>query len=108
MSHEIVHECLKQLETDPLKTAVIKRTDVFLFEDIGLFSAQIFSASDFILQFLMRNCLSFGGKLLISCGDAKQLPLVTGQPIWSSVQMCTIMQIIVLKANVRAQDTNLR
>ena len=108
ISHEIVHDCIKNLGNDPLKTAVIKRTDVFLIEEIGLFSAQIFTALDSILQFLMGNSLSFGGKLLISCGDAKQLPPVTGQPIWSSVQMCTIMQIIVFKADVRAQDPNLR
>ena len=33
---------------------------------------------------------------------------VSGQPIWSSVQMCTVMQIIVFKADVRAQDPNLK
>ena len=42
MSHEIIHECIKNLETDPMKTAVIKRTDVFINEEIGLFSTQIF------------------------------------------------------------------
>ena len=107
MTHEIVYECLKSLENDKLKTAVLKRTDVFVIEEIGLFSCQIFSALDSILQFLMDNTLPFGGKLLMSCGDSKQLPPVTGQPIWSSVQSCTIMQVIVFKADVRAQDPNL-
>ena len=108
MSHEIFHDCLKTLEKDPLKTAVIKRTDVFFFEEIGLFSSQIFTALDSILQFLMGNSLPFGGKLLISCGDSKQLPPVTGLPVWSSVQMCTIMEIIVFKADVRARDPDLK
>ena len=53
MSHEIIHDCLKNLEKDPLKTAVIKRTDVFFIEEIGLISSQMFTALDSILQYLM-------------------------------------------------------
>ena len=48
MSHEIATDCLQVLQSDPLKEAVIKRTDVFFFEEIGLLSSQLFSALDSI------------------------------------------------------------
>jgi len=96
------------LQKDPLKLAVIKRTDVFLYEEIGLLSAQMFGALDSILQFVMQNTVPWGGKLLISTGYAKQIPPVKGQLIWSSVQMYTLMDVIVFKCDVRASDSNLR
>ena len=42
VSHAIVYDCLKNLERDPLKQAVLKRTDVFIYEEIGLLSSQVF------------------------------------------------------------------
>ena len=108
VSHGVVSECLSNLEKDPLKLAVIKRTDVFVYEEIGLLSSQMFGALDSILQSVMHNTLPWGGKLLMSCGDAKQLPPVSGQPIWSSVLMCTLMDVVVFKSDVRARDPDLR
>ena len=45
---------------------------------------------------------------MISSGDAKQLPAVTGQCIWSSIQMITEMQILQFKCDVCARDVNLQ
>jgi hypothetical protein len=108
VSSEIAHDCLKNLENDPMKKLLITRTDVFFFEEIGLLSAQIFCALDSVLQILINNLLPWGGKLLISSGDAKQLPPVSGQPIWSSVHMCTVMAVVVFNTDVRARDVHLR
>jgi len=107
-THSIVSECVTALQKDPLKMALIKHTDVFLYEEIGLLSAQLFGTLDSILQFVMQNTLPWGGKLLMSTGDAMQLPPIQGQPIWSSVLMCTLMDVIVFKCDLRDTYSNLR
>jgi len=93
----IATECLRSLDKDPLKKTVIMRTDVFFFEEIGLLSAEYFSALDTVLRFVMNNSLPWGGKLLISSGDSKQLPPIDGRPIWTSSNMCTLMKVILFK-----------
>ena len=108
LSDGIATECLRVLNRDPLKKAVIARTDVFFFEEIGLLSAEYFSALDTVLRAIMNNALPWGGKLLISSGDSKQLPPIDGRPIWTSPNMCTMMQVVLFKSDVRAADINLR
>lgn len=93
---------------DVSKKTLIKRTDAFIFEEIGLLSAECFVALDGILRVLMANNLPWGGKLLLSCGDAKQLPSVEGTIIWAGVNMSTMMEVFVFKAKVRARDPNLQ
>jgi hypothetical protein len=87
---------------------MLKRTDVFVFDELGLLSAEYFVALDGILRVIMGNNLPWGGKLLISSGDAKQLPPVEGTIIWASVNMATMMEVFVFKADVRARDRNLQ
>jgi len=89
-SHTYAARCLSQLEKDPVKKYLIRRTDVFIFEDIGLVSAEYFSAIDNVLRVVMGNTSLMGGKLLLSCGDSKQLPPIDGRPLWSSLNMCTV------------------
>jgi hypothetical protein len=108
VTQNIAHDCLKRLDNDPLRKLLIRRTDIFLFEEIGLLSAQMFCAVDLVLQMVMGNSLPWGRKLLISSGDAKQLPPVSGQPLWSSVHMCTEMNVIMFTEDVRARDPELR
>jgi PIF1-like helicase len=96
-SQDIVNDCLRRLERDTSRREMLKRTDVFIFEEIGLLSAEYFVALDAVLRVLMANGLPWGGKLLLSCGDAKQLPPVEGTMIWSSVNMCTMMEVFVFK-----------
>ena len=52
-SHAYASSCLAGLERDPMKKALIKRTDVLVFEEIGLLSAEYFSAIDTVLRNLM-------------------------------------------------------
>jgi hypothetical protein len=104
----IAQQCLFSLDRDIQKKALLKRIDCLIFEEIGLLSAEYFSAVDSVLRKIMGNSLPWGGKLLISCGDSKQLPPIEGRPIWSSQNMATLMQVIVFRAPVRAQDPELR
>jgi hypothetical protein len=101
-------ECLRVLDKDPLKKAVIMRTDIFFFEEIGMLSAEHFTALDTVLRTLMNNSLPWGGKLLISSGDSKQLPPIDGRPIWTSANMSTMMKVVLFTTDVRAADPNLR
>jgi len=84
-SHTYASSCLSQLDKDPLKKALLKRTDVFVFEEIGLLSAEYFSAIDNVLMVVMGNSSPMGGKLFLSCGDSKQLPPIDGRPLFEHV-----------------------
>jgi hypothetical protein len=57
---------------------------------------------------IVANSLPWGGKLLIFSGDAKHLPPISGQPLWSSIQMCTVMNVVMFTVDVRARDTVLK
>jgi PIF1-like helicase len=96
------------LDKDPFKKILLQRTDVFFFEEIGLLSAEYFTALDTVLKIIMNNSLPCGGKLFICCGDSKQLPPIDGRPIWTSANICTMMKLIMFKSDVRAEDPNLR
>jgi hypothetical protein len=108
LSNNMAFECLRRLHQDPMKMFLIKRTDVYVFEEIGIVSAQVFHALDLVLQMVMESSLPWGGKLLMCSGDAKQLPPISGQPIWSSIQMCTVMNVVLFTVDVRARDATLR
>jgi hypothetical protein len=102
-AHKFASVCLAKLRMDPMKEALIKRTDVFIFEEIGLLSAEYFTAIDTVLKVLMCCSAPMGGKLFLSCGDCKQLPPIDGRPLWSSLNMCTMMHVFVFQCDVRAR-----
>jgi hypothetical protein len=104
----IAYECLNALERDSLKKFVIKRTDLFFIEETGMLSKQLCAALDTVLQVIIGNSQPWGGKLVIFIGDAKQLPPISDQPVWSAPVMSTIMKVIVFMSNVRARDLDLR
>jgi predicted GIY-YIG superfamily endonuclease len=107
-SHGIATDCLGRIRRDPVKMLMLKRTDVFVFEEIGMLSAEYFAALDNILRVTMGNSLPWGGKLLMCCGDAKQLPPIEGRPVWACTNMCTMMDVYVFTADVRARDPHLQ
>ena len=102
-SHSYAAICLSQLEKDPLKKALLKRSDVLVFEEVRLLSAEYFSAIDNVLKVLMDNTSPMGGKLFMSCGDSKQLPPIDGRPLWGSLNMCTMMEVFVFTCDIRAR-----
>ena len=71
-------------------------------------SAEYFAALDNILRSTIVNSLPWGGKLLMCCSDAKQLPPIEGRPLWASPNMCAIMDVFVFTADVRARDAHLQ
>ena len=102
-SHSIATACLGQLEKDPLKTAMLKRTNVLFFEELGLLSAEVFGAIENVLRSLMGSSRVMGNKLFIASGDSKQLPPVSGRSIFSSLNMCTMMDVFLFSCDVRAR-----
>ena len=107
-TQDIVNGCLQRLERDPAKKTMMRRTDVFIIEELGLISSEYFVALDSILRIIMGNSLPFGGKLVMASGDCKQLPPVEGTMIWASLNLCTMMDVFVFKADVRARDSHLK
>ncbi len=103
-SSSIAASCFNRLAKDPVKMVMLKRTDVFIFEEIGLLSAEYFSALDSVLRTVMENDRPMGGKLFISCGDSKQLPPIDGRPIWGSLNMCLMMSVFIFTQDVRARE----
>jgi len=108
VTHTVAFDCLKNLDLDKSRKLLLKRTDVFVVEEIGLISAQIFATLDIVLQHLMQNTQPWGGKLLLCTGDARQLPPISGHPVWSSINMCTMMNVVLFTTYVRARDDDLR
>jgi len=51
-SHNLAATCLANLEKEPVKASLVRRTDLFVFEEIGLLSAEYFSALDNVLRLL--------------------------------------------------------
>jgi hypothetical protein len=103
-ANSLACSCLGNLNKDPLKKLLLIRTDIFVFEEIGMLSAEYFVAIDNILRALMGNSLPWGGKLLMCCGDYKQLPPIDGRPLWASLNMCTMMDVFVFAVDVRTRD----
>jgi hypothetical protein len=103
-THDLVASCMASLDKDQMKMSMLKRTDVFIFEELGLLSAEYFSALDNVLRLIMDNSSPMGGKLFISCGDSKQLPPIDGRPIWASLNMCTMMHVFKFSCDVRARE----
>jgi len=57
-STSVAYRCLASLDKDPLRKAMIIRTDIFVFEEIGLFSSEYFVALDHILRIIVENSLT--------------------------------------------------
>jgi predicted GIY-YIG superfamily endonuclease len=100
--------CMTALNKDPMKKFLIQRTDVFVFEEIGMLSAEYFAAVDNVLRAVVGSHLPWGGKLLLCCGDSKLLPPLEGRPIWASLNMSTMMDVFIFLVDVRAEDPRLR
>ena len=108
IASDIANNCLAALDRSPMKKAMLARTDMFFFEEIGLLSSEYYTAIDTVMRALMKSTHPFGSKLFLSCGDSKQLPPIQGRCIWSSINMSTMMDVFVFNADVRARDENLR
>ena len=60
---------------------LLSQIDVFIFQEIGLVSSEIYSIIDSAMKYLIDNDLSMGGKLVLANRDPHQLSSVTGRLI---------------------------
>jgi hypothetical protein len=105
----IVQNTLLYLEKHPLVKEYLRSIEVLLIDEGGMINSQMFSAMSQILAKLNDNWdVPFGGVLVIITGDPRQLPPITGKPIWISPKMFTDFRQLVLKEYVRAEDVELQ
>ena len=82
---------------------------VFILEEIGLVSAEMFAVMDLVLRRLRQSPVPFGSIFLLGSGDPLQLPPVEGMPIWCSCHLLTMLRVYMLQEYVRcAVDADLR
>jgi hypothetical protein len=100
---------LFNLARSPIRLAALQRIDVLFIEEIGLVSAETFAVMDLVLRYIRDNPVPMGGILMIASGDPRQLPPVSGSPIWASYHVICTFQVNTLVHYVRAQtDANLQ
>ncbi|CAG0901418.1 unnamed protein product [Cyprideis torosa] len=102
-------DCIRNLAKNPMKLLILQRTNVFVVEEIGLVSAEMYGVLDTVMKYVMSNDLPFGGKLVIANGDHVQLEPILGRPFWMSTHLMISFDIMVLKKYVRmANDQTLQ
>jgi predicted GIY-YIG superfamily endonuclease len=110
-SHPLLdaQDCIRNLTMNPIKLLILQRTNVFIFEEIGLVSAEMFAVLDSVMKYVMSCDLPFGGKLVIANGNHVQLQPIEGRPFWMSTHFMMSFDAIVLKEYVRmANDPTLQ
>ena len=76
--HQMADAGIDKLLKDPVLLHTLKNLHVILIDEIGQVSAEMLAILDIILR-KVRGCnIFFGGLLIISTLDHKQLPPVTG------------------------------
>ena len=107
--NNIAEMTLGTLAKNPLKMEALCRIQVFILEEIGLVSAEMFAIMDLVLRRLRASPVPFGGIFVLASGDPLQLPPVEGMPIWCSRHLFTTFRVFVLHQYVRcALDRDLR
>ena len=102
VSHLVSH-ALNSLARDPVKFTFLEKLDVFFVEEGSMISAELWSAMDNVLQAVSENNLPFGGKIVISTGDFRQLPPPTGTFLLLSDSVLANFELQYLKHYVRMQ-----
>ena len=78
--------------------------DVIFIDEIGQVSAELIATLDIVLRKLKMNDIFFGGILIISTMDHKQLAPIKGRPLLTSPHVLTCFDAFMLKQSVRAND----
>ena len=92
---------ITKLSQDPISLAFIQKLDVVFVEEIGMMSAEQYSAVDLIYQHIRGCRLPFSGVLLIGTGDPKQLRPPSGSLLWMSPLMLTTFRLYAITEFVR-------
>ena len=73
--------CTRNLIKHEISCILLSQIDVFMFQELGLVSSEIYSIIDNAMKHLIDNDLSMGGKLVLADGDPCQLSPVSGSLI---------------------------
>ena len=103
VSHLVSH-ALNRLARDPVKFFVLKALDIIFVEEVSMVSAELWSAMDCVMQQVSDTSVPFGGKLVISTGDFRQLPPPCGMLLLMSNTVLATFEIYLLKEYVRMQN----
>ena len=93
---------VRKLKRNGQKMVLLQRNDVFLIEEAGLISAEIFAILDSAMREINNIDSPFGGKFLMISGDPLQLPPPQGMPFWTSIHIIPSFKVHTLKEYVRA------
>ncbi len=74
---------LRHMRMSDIKRKTIKEAELLIIDEVSMLRADILDAVDFILQYIRRNRLSFGGVQVLFIGDLLQLPPVVKNEEWS-------------------------
>lgn len=86
-----------------------QRLDFLFIDEFGAVSAELFATIDIIVRHVKESNAFFGGMLLISSMDPRQLLPVTGLPLMMSMSIITEFTFTELRESVRAaNDKNLQ
>nr|XP_039262880.1 uncharacterized protein LOC120338934 isoform X2 [Styela clava] len=100
---------MQNLTKSGTKMVLLQRTDIFIFEEIGLISSETYAILDRCMKDIMSSYESFGHKFVIANGDPWQLPPPRGAPFWTSMNFMAYFNVVQLKHFVRsASDQNLQ
>ncbi|XP_039271516.2 uncharacterized protein LOC120345964 [Styela clava] len=93
---------MQSLSKSPKKMVLLQRTDIFIFEEIGLISAETYAMLDRCMKEIMSTNESFGHKFVFANGDPCQLPPPRGAPFWTSMHFMAFFRALPLKHFVRS------
>ena len=93
-----------RLQQRPELLYLIRITDVMFDDEIGSWSANMFSMVDIVLRWARNRRDMFGGMFLVATMDPDQLPTIEGYPLLVATQIMTCFKCAILKVSVRHQS----
>ena len=106
--HRLVELAIIDMHRNPGWILILTSLNILFIDEIGQITAELLSTLDIILRRIRRNNTFFGGLLIISTMDHKQLPSVKGIPFLVSSHIISCFKFSVLKHCARAgKDYNL-
>ena len=103
-SNSIAERAIAKLYRSPVQLAYLKSVRVIMIEELGLISAELFTALDLVLQYIHSSFLPMGGVFTFGNGDPQQLTTPSGSLIWFSSTMLTNFFLTYLEEYIRMRD----
>ena len=102
--YRLAEMAIISLQTKGDKFFLLKILDILFIDEIGQVSSELLGTLDIILRKIRMNDIFFGGLLIISTLDHKQLPPVRGKPFLTSSHILSCFESYILESSVRAHD----